>query len=384
MSNLQTASLLKQLRRDYNYTIQNIATLVGVSKAAVSKWENGDDIKIENLYELSKIYGVTFSELYNGKLKNEDNNSYWRRNYDLSNFELEEDINTKNVENLKTLFDHCTMVKERFLVLMPKWANNKLSLNEQEEFEFIKQYFKFDVNYYSYINVPRRLAFAQDKEEKEFIIEILEKIKYLEGEDYKWELRKLYDFNYDYKSNAVCKSGFLKALEYMLSSFSQIEKDSILYANLHIKEEKEVEFNFGFGPHKSKQFIERDRTVEEIEEIPYFKIMINSGAHKLYHYKSFNNGWNKEMLEHIDGDIIQIDNSIYDKYQFFNCAGQKYIHVLKNWKLFSYKEYLDSIDVAGTDQLNDIVNLKDSNPKKYYERMIEREHLNANINHNKY
>ena len=52
MSNLQTASLLKQLRNNYNYTIQKVATLLGVSKAAVSKWENGDDITTEHLYDL--------------------------------------------------------------------------------------------------------------------------------------------------------------------------------------------------------------------------------------------------------------------------------------------------------------------------------------------
>lgn len=383
MSNLQTASLLKKLRIDYNYTIQNIATLLGVSKAAVSKWEKGDDIKTENLYELSKVYGVTFSELYYGKLNDEDNNSYWRRNYDLSNFELEEDINTKNVENLKILFDHCTMVKERFLDLMPKWAKDELNFNEQEEFSFIKKYFKFDINYYAYIKYgPRYLAFAQDKEEKEFIIQTLEKIKNLKGENYKWELRKLYDFNYDYKSDVICQSGSLKALEYMLSSLSQIEKDSVLYANLHIEEEKEIETNFGFDFHKSKQLTERDRTVEEIEDIPYFKIMINSGAHKLYQHKSFNNVWDKEMLEHIDGNMTEIDNSIYNKYQFSNNAGKTSIPILNNWKLFSYRDYLEFIDEAGTNQLKDIVNLKDSNPKKYYERMIERECLKTNINYN--
>lgn len=378
MSNLQTASLLKKLRNDYNYTIQNIATLLGVSKAAVSKWENGDDIKTENLYELSKIYGVTFSELYNGKLNNEGNDSYWRRNYDLSNFELEEDINSKNVDNLKKLFDHCTMVKERFLKFMPKWAKEELNANEKEEFFFIKKYFKFDKNYYAYIKYgPRHLAFVQNKEEKEFIIETLDKIKDLKAEDYDWELRKLYNFVYDCKSDEICKSGSLKALEYMLSSFSQIEKDSILYANLHIKEEKEVESNFGFGSHKIVQTTERDRTIDEIESIPYFKIMINAGAHKLYQHKSFPEFWDKEMLEHVEGSIKEMDVSIYNKDQFYHFVGQTGIPILDNWKLFTYKEYLEFIDVEGTEQLKDIVSLKDFNPLKYYEKMVKREYANT-------
>ena len=171
MSDFQTATLLKKLRNDYNYTIQKIANLLGVSKAAVSKWENGYDITTEHLYELSKLYNVSFSELYYGQLNSESNDDYWRRNYDLSNFEIEEDINTKNVDNLKNLFDHCNMVKNRFYKLIPKWAKEELSANELEEFKFIKQYFEFDINYYAYVKYgPRHLAFAQDKEEKEFIV----------------------------------------------------------------------------------------------------------------------------------------------------------------------------------------------------------------------
>ena len=377
MSDFQTATLLKKLRNDYNYTIQKIANLLGVSKAAVSKWENGYDITTEHLYELSKLYNVSFSELYYGKLSNEDNDDYWRRNYDLSNFELEEDINAKNVDNLKQLFDHCNMVKNRFYKLLPKWAKEELNANELEEFKFIKQYFKFDINYYAYVKYgPRHLAFAQDKEEKEFILETLEKIKNLDKDSYMWELTKLYNFTYDYKSDDICNSRSLKALEYMLSSFSQIEKDSILYANLHIKEEIE-EDNTAIFMGKSKKIVERDRTVDEIEQIPYFKTMINSGAHKLYSHKVSHDWWDKEMFDAIEGKAIEIDDSIYDKYQFYNFGGETSIPVLNNWKLFSYNDYLEFIDEAGTEQLRDIVNLRNSNPLKYYENMIEREYDNA-------
>ena len=377
MSDFQTATLLKKLRNDYNYTIQKIANLLGVSKAAVSKWENGYDITTEHLYELSKLYNVSFSELYYGKLSSEDNDDYWRRNYDLSNFELEEDINAKNVDNLKQLFDHCNMVKNRFYKLLPKWAKEELNANELEEFKFIKQYFKFDINYYAYVKYgPRHLAFAQDKKEKEFILETLEKIKNLDKDSYMWELTKLYNFTYDYKSDDICNSRSLKALEYMLSSFSQIEKDSILYANLHIKEGIE-EDNTAIFMGKSKKIVERDRTVDEIEQIPYFKTMINSGAHKLYSHKASHGLWDKEMFGAIEGKAIEIDDSIYDKYQFYNFGGETSIPVLNNWKLFSYNDYLEFIDEAGTEQLRDIVNLKNSNPLKYYENMIEREYDNA-------
>ena len=379
MSNLQTGTLLQKLRKDSNLTIQQVAHLLGVSKAAVSKWEGGEYITTEHLYDLAKLYSVDFSELYYGKLNNESNNDYWRRNYDLSNFELEEDINNKNVDNLKALFEHCNMVKERFYQLLVKWAKNELNNNEIEEFSFIKQYFEFDLKYYAYIKYgPRHLAFVQDnREQKEFILETWNKIKELDKKSYLWELRKLYNFSYDYKSDEICKSGNLKALEYMLSTFTQIEKDSILYANIHIKENKKIDSSDGFVINKATQMIERDRTVEEIEQIPFFKVIINSGAHKLYQYKSFTNGWDQEMFDAIEGTATEIENSIYDEYQFHNFAGQTYIPVLNNWKLYSYKDYLKFIDTVGTEQLRDIVNLKDSNPLKYYEKMVNKEYANA-------
>lgn len=379
MSNCLTGTLLEKLRKDNNYTLQEIAHLLGVSKAAVSKWEAGEYITTEHLYDLAKLYNVNFSELYHGKLNYETNNDYWRRNYDLSNFELEEDINTKNVDNLKNLFDHCNMVKERFFKLLIRWAKNKLNNNEIEEFNFIKQYFEFDSKYYTYIKYGyNHLPSITDESiQKEFVLEVWNSIKDLDKESYIWELGKLFNFRYDYKSDDICKSGNLKALEYMLSTFTQIEKDSILYANLHIKEEKEIDANLGLKSHKAKQMFERDRTIDEIEHIPFFKVIINSGAHKLYQHKVFNNGWDQEMFDAIEGTVVEIDNSIYDENQFYDFGGQTFIPIINNWKLYSYKDYLKFIDKEGTEQLKDIVSIKDSDPLKYYEKMVNREYANV-------
>lgn len=375
MNNYCTSTLIKKLRMNYHYTIQKVASILGVSKAAVSKWENADDITTEHLYALSKLYNVSFTELYYGRLNNEDSNDYWRRNYDLSNFEIDEGINNKNVDKLKCLFEHCNMVKKKFFELLPRWAKDELSNNEIEEFEFIKRYFKFDSKYYAYIKFgPRQIALTNEKTEKEFINETINKILSLDKERYMWELTKLYNFTYDYKSNKICESGNLKALEYMLMSFSQIQKDSILYANLHIKEDKEVESLFGG---KEKQKIERDRTEEEIENIPFFKTIINSGANVLYQGKSFHNGWDSEMLDKIEGHAIKMDNSIYNKYQFCDFSGQHLIPVLNNWKLFTYDDYLEFVDKNKTNHLRDVVNLKESDPLKFYENMIRRNNINA-------
>ncbi len=373
MSNYQTGTLLRQLREESNYSLQDIANYLGVSKPAVSKWEYGDDIKTENLYALAKLYGVTFSELYAGKLKNELKDQYWKRNFDLSNFEIKDEMNNKNIEDVRIMFEHITLVKKTFFSLMPRWANERLTQDELEEFNMISKYFEFDTNYYSYIKEgPGFISFAfTEKEKKDFILQRLKEIKSLSKKAQEWELQKIFNFKYNYNEKLIHESRNLKALEYMLSSFTQIEKDSILYANVHIKEEFEEDLSRAFlGKHK--KIVERDRTVDEIEQIPFMKTIINSGANLLYQYKSTPGGWDDETFEFSDGKKVQIEDSIYNKYLFHNAAGQRFVPILQDWKLYTYDQYLEFIDYNATERLRDIVNLRDSNPLEYYKRMVER------------
>ena len=378
INNYYISTLIRDLRNNCNFTLQEVANYLGVSKVAVSKWENGDDISTEHLYKLSKLYNVTFSELIVGKLNTESSSDYWKRNYDLSNFEINEEITNKNVDNLKTFFEQCNAVKDRFFKLLPYWANNNINNDQLEEFKFIKQYFQLDYTYYNYVtngiigNIG--LGFYNDKKEKGFVVEILNQIKNYDKDSYYWELTKLYNFSYNYDKQKILESRNMKALEYMLSSFSQIEKDSILYANLHIKEQKEIETPFGG---KAIQFSERDRTIEEIEKMSYFNVMLNSGANVLYQYKSYSEIMDYEIFNKIEGKIVEIDESIYNKYLFSDFGGQKFIPILESWKLYSYNDYLVFINKDETERLKDIVNLKDSEPLKYYENLIKRSYTNV-------
>ena len=371
MSNLLTGSLLRKLREESNYSLQDIANYLGVSKPAVSKWENGGDIKTENLYSLAKLYRVTFSELYEGKLKSEPNNQYWQRNYDLSNFEINGEITSENIEDVKNLFERIKLVKDKFIEFLPKWANNQLSIDEQEQFQLIKRYFNFDLKYYAY-KKEKPEVFTAEHTEREFVSTVLNEIRILSKKAQRWELEKIYNFIYDYKENLIRESRNLKALEYMMSSFTQIEKDRLLYANIHIKEEVEDDSHSFGGSRKIKKIVERDRTVDEIENLPFIKTMLDSGANVLYQYHSNNNRWDDEQFEFADGKKVLVDTTIYDKYYFFDAVGKEFIPILIDWKLFSYEQYKEFIDYRETERFNDIVNLREKNPLEYYKRLVER------------
>ena len=327
MSNInfsKTGSLICELRKNRNMTQQQLASAIKVSKPAISQWESGSGIKTEELYNLAKFFNITVSELVEGKLTNESNADFWKRNYDLSNYNFDEMVQEKNLDDLKILFEHCSMVKKEFYRLLPSWANDKLKPSEKEEFYFLKKnYFSFDKNYWAYLKqglgwIPREC------DEKEMVCNI--SFFELTKEEYDWELSKLYSFTFDIKSQQVCDSRSLKALEYMLSIMHQVEKDALFMHNLKREEEKET--SDGFSKHKYKSY--RDVTNDEIEQIPFYKVMLNSGCNCMLTYNNLGvETFDEEDFEKIEGEvksyIPKLNEDITNYGLFMNAGGKEEI-----------------------------------------------------------
>lgn len=65
--NIKTANRLCDLRKKHNLSQEELASLLGVSRQAVSKWERSESSPdTDNLIELAKIYNITLDELLNG------------------------------------------------------------------------------------------------------------------------------------------------------------------------------------------------------------------------------------------------------------------------------------------------------------------------------
>ena len=374
MSNFKTGTLLRKLRNEYGYTIQEVSNLLGVSKAAVSKWENGDDIKTENLYSLSRLYRVTFKELYEGRLKDEPSSLYWERNYELGNYKIDVETINKNIDVVKELFESIRIVKETFFDNLKKWASDHLEGSKLEEFNYIKKYFDFDKDYYTFKRLgPGYVSFTPSESEiKKFVLEAICSVSTQDVKSRRWEISKLFNFNFDFKEEVLLESKNNKALEYMLGSFNQIEKDLMLYANIHIKEIKETDRGNGlvidFGP----QEIYRNRTPKEIQRLSFIKVILDSGAKWLIEPDNSVEGWDKEHLNFMDGKKTYVDTAVYSKYRFHDYYGHGINPLLKYWKCFSYKQYLELVDNNKTEFLNDIFNLRESNPLEYFNRFVTR------------
>ena len=347
MNDYFISQLIRELRIEHNYTIQDLANLLNVSKAAVSKWENREDIKTEHLYALAKIFNITITELIDGKLSKEKNADFWKRNYDLDNYNLKEDIGKENTDNIKRFFDKCILIRNRFYELLQKWSNNSLNKSELEEFKYIKKYFTLDNIYYSFKNNSGLRFITSEKDEEKYVKTILEEIKGLDKESYQYEISQLYNFKYEIHSDLICESNNLKAFESMLSFFNQNQKDRMLFANIE------------------------NLSDDEIENNPFIKIIINSGANCLCKPFSISNYWDIEMLDQIEGEKEEIINTI-DTTSFYSNTIN-YSDPLTDWKIYSYKDYLSFIDKRRTEHLYDLVNLKEEKPMMYYNNLIKRE-----------
>lgn len=61
---MQFKDKFKALRKEYNYTQEELAEELNVSRQAITKWESGEGIPdVENLKEISKLFNTTMDEL---------------------------------------------------------------------------------------------------------------------------------------------------------------------------------------------------------------------------------------------------------------------------------------------------------------------------------
>lgn len=359
-------SLIRKLRKENDMTLIDLAKVLNVSKPAVSQWENGKGIKTEYLYSLSKFFNISMPELLDGKLNEEDNETFWKRNYDITNYDFEDNFNEKNIDNVKEYYVHYNMIKNRFYNLLPKWANDQLKNNELEEFIYLKNYFEFDYNYKNIIdNSNGYNIFENENTQKEFVKKIINKINDLSSDEYNWELIKLYNCKLDLKGEIVCKSGNMKAFNYMLNVMTQVEKDVLLEHNLYYDNEN----NNILSNVKKTSF-----TNDEIEQKEYFKIMLNNNCNCMLDYHNNYEHISDECLNYFEGKIkinnLRENENINNIHLYIDSFGRDYHIALRKWKSLSYKEYCKFIDYKKTKYLKNLVNNKDSNPLKYFEELI--------------
>ncbi|MBS5150907.1 MAG: helix-turn-helix transcriptional regulator [Butyricicoccus pullicaecorum] len=79
---LSLAELLKENRTRCRMTQEFVAEAIGVSRQAVSKWENGSaDPSTSNLIALANLYGISAEDLLKNIVQKNDSNSFSDKEY---------------------------------------------------------------------------------------------------------------------------------------------------------------------------------------------------------------------------------------------------------------------------------------------------------------
>ncbi len=363
-----TGNFIRSLRKERNLTIEQIAKYIGVTKSAVSQWESGKGIKAEMLYSLARLFNVSVDELVNAKRNGESNSDFFKRNYDLALCQFGED----NIDDKlgDEYFSKLRQIKKRFFTLIHASVLDELSDNSKEELGFLSEYFEKDSNYLSYLKYGAGyMGFSNEKDVKEIIKEKLDSLVDKSDESLCWELEKFYHVKKEWmKDELVCNARSNYLLGKLLSVMNQPEKDILLAINLK-RDESKIQSN-GFSEHEVKT--KKDLTLDEIENSPYMKTMLNAGCNIMEQFKS-PSCVEKEDLERLEGKIsdareeISLNDDTRPYMQVMGADGL--VGSLQYWKMYSYEEYKSFIDERKTEYYRALVNFKEDEPLKYYEAL---------------
>lgn len=349
----ETGLLIRELREKNNLSSTEFGKILNVNKSSISKWETTGQVGIESLYQIARYFRITVQELIDGRLKTEGNPDYFKRNYDLSSFDLNQLISGKVEEQLTLYYEMCLRVKNRFLTLIPLYAEDKLKNTLVDEFKFLSNFVYIDnsvIPHYEYDHLALMNS-KFDKNHMEAVRIFIRNLKGLPKEDVNWEMDKLVNFSFDLKIKEAIETQLIEPLKAIMPLLSQSQKDVLLESNLQSK------------------------TLAEISRNPYIAAMANGGANILYGFRDFHPGsiWDDEILSLIEGPItIDEDYKSAPKEAEFNERDSIFFRFRygQEWKHYSLLEYKRMIDQRKTNQLYDLFNLKYQKPCKYYENLI--------------
>lgn len=348
---------IKKLRKERNLTIEELSKYIGVSKPAVSQWENGNGIRTDMLFQLSRFFNITVDELIAGKRKDETNLEYIKRNYDLSLFDFDE--NNLKEKTVNEYFSHLLLIKNRFFVLLKKWALDELNENSKEEFDFIRKYFEIDGYYLKFNYFDNAMI-------KKLIKDKVSNFS-LEEDDIEWELQKFFSIKQEYlKLDLVFDVSSEYLLKKLFEVINQPEKDNLLFLSL----KKEKKSGHRGGTKVLDLTKDYELSPDEIENNRFLKLLLDNGCNCMKQFENDLLYMDKEDLNHIEGKIYETEEIPSDfGLTFYRIESVNYYKIrnLSNWKNYIRKEYESLVDKEKTEFYKALVNSKNDDPRAYYD-----------------
>ena len=320
----KTGSIIQELREKEGVSCSELAKSVGVSAAAVTKWEEGGYIKTENLYSIATFFNITVSELINGELNEKPDLDYFKQKYSLDKYSDYETIEDFNKEELLKYIKTINAIKRYMFDNYIPFVNEELDYVEKSKVKYLSKYFV------RFINLQDDIITIDIFTEYEYMKEWLQTI----------------NINDENRDDVLSNVLFLKTVS-GLSSVLYCDDINLIKAYLS-------EFSQRSLDETLTSFLLKCESEKSIEESPAVKALLDLGACVLFNLNQYAE-YDESILKDIDGIIIKLDRK--------SAAVSKYLQKDKHRNsVFKTEEHDLLVDYDKTKELINLVYNKTSNP----------------------
>ena len=335
----------KQIMENYNISQKELASILGISSAAISQWKSAENISIEVLYKLSRLLQVSVDDLLSQIPL--DTSSVEKRREEfgwLRSFKIATAI-AMNDNKVFAFFTAYKKLKNCFFDLFYRRITGKLRNKEQDELDYLFSFYTFDATAIKeYTNEEIALASISRIGNKKAMI---------------WELEQVYKCSLKLPWKSCFETGDEKIYLAAYDCLNSIVKDEIVTAFRYI--------NYRWLPRLYKK-MNRAELPKYIQHI-VFEMINRDGqvrynvGHDLKHYYGSPQKGKEDKLKLISFPVPHISST----------ENKKVLRVLDQWneaekillningtitattatgnKTIHYAEYIKTIDTEEMDRI---------------------------------
>ncbi len=231
---------------------KELASILGISSAAISQWLTPESVGVENIYKICKLFSITIDEFLNKKLKDETIDEKVERLYCIDNYNFEEIIENEDIDALLDFTCKLRNINESMYDLLYLKMTNRISDSESQELNYIYKYFEYNVNNSRCFDKNKYVYFLGEDRDFKIAEQIKKMIDANDKNDFIWELKKIYNIKNKIKWDDVINKQNLKlfslqAIENVLKSYTEMELNEVYekYSIWGTIEMKEILFSVG-------------------------------------------------------------------------------------------------------------------------------------------
>lgn len=327
---IKIGQTIKSLRNKNNMTLTQFGNIVGVSAAAVSKWESGEGIKTESLMKISNYFNIKISDLLVGSIQEAENN-FIRNTILLSHADF--DVEDEEYIHRVSYYLEClqSFIKQ-YLDSLVKTTKEYLTEKEANEIETLSKHLIKEKSVCS-----NTLLDISDLIRKNGCV----------NDEVKYELSRIQSFKLDLNPIDVLNTNDENLIKQMLSCMDEMSINYLLTCYI------------------------KDMDVSEMQESIPVRLLIESGAKCVYEENSMDDYKDIEFgfMEYFEGNIEE-NTFLHD----LNARRYNY-EAPFSWEELPYNERNIIIDQDKTEWITNVVLFRKNDPVAYVEKQLHVEDI---------